>query len=92
MHNAPRIIRLKETSPIRYLKSKSYDRRSQKFNSQKIKSIIENYNGGYVQARFPESSENIKGALEDYSAKRLNKSIWVINTRKKLEAKNYHHP
>jgi hypothetical protein len=42
--------------------------------------------------RVPDSGENVKSAIEDYSAKRLNKSIWVINTRKKIEAKNYHPP
>lgn len=92
MEVAPYIIRIKEASPVRYLRYKSFDRQSQKFNSQKIKTIIEDYNGGFIQPRVPGHSTRGKSALEDYADKRLNKSIWVVNTRKKLEAKNYHPP
>ena len=48
---------------------------------------MEDYNSGYREIK--ETSVTDVPALEDYSTKRLNKSIWVMNARKKKEAVEY---
>lgn len=82
----PKLIRLKDHSPIKYMREKSFNRKNKSFSSNKIKMICEDYNGGYIEKRQPARSSNAS-VIEDYTSKYLNRSIWVRNHKKKQEAK-----
>jgi hypothetical protein len=85
-------LRLRHISPVKYLKSSSFDRQGNGYNSQKIRNFLEDYNGGYLVKRVAEPNKRkpVPSAIDDYNQKRLNQSIWVASTKRKQEAHSFH--